>query len=136
MSVLTTTSMDYAKSARFRGQSRHGNWLISIGKSAIVSRPNAAVKLSIRTFADNTLLARQARKVTTKIVLLQSYRNDLCLLLLFTFICFLHFFFLEFNLFVCMQWNYLSRYQNKKSILFCTSIIDLFYNSLTLSIMC
>jgi hypothetical protein len=28
-----------------------------------------------------------------KIVLLQSYRNDLCLLLLFTFICFLHFFF-------------------------------------------
>ena len=29
------------------------------------------------------------------IVLLQSYRNDLCLLLLFTFICFLHYFFFQ-----------------------------------------
>jgi hypothetical protein len=52
-------------------------------------------------------------------------RNDLCLLLLFTFICFLHFFFLEFNLFICMQWKSLSRDQNKKSIL-CTSIIVYF----------
>jgi hypothetical membrane protein len=43
------------------------------------------------------------------------------------------FFFLEFNLFICMQWNSLSRDQNKKSIL-CTSIIVLFHNSLTLSI--
>ena len=32
------------------------------------------------------------------IVLLQSYRNDLCLLLLFTFICFLHFFFFRIKL--------------------------------------
>ena len=56
--------------------------------------------------------------LSSVIVLLQSYRNDLCLLLLFTFICFLHFcLFVESNLFICMQWNYLSRYQNKKSIL-------------------
>ena len=32
------------------------------------------------------------------LVLLQSYRNDLCLLLLFTFICFLHFFFFRIKL--------------------------------------
>ena len=32
------------------------------------------------------------------IVLLQSYRNDLCLLLLFTFICFLHLFFFRIKL--------------------------------------
>ena len=33
-----------------------------------------------------------------KIVLLQSYRNDLCLLLLFTFICVLHYFFFRIKL--------------------------------------
>ena len=52
------------------------------------------------------------------IVLLQSYRNDLCLLLLFTFICFLHFFFFQNKtcLYVCNEIIFL-RYQNKKSIL-------------------
>ena len=68
------------------------------------------------------------------IVLLQSYRNDLCLLLLFPLIVFFIFFF-RIKL-VYMYAMKLSFSVTKKDSLFCTSIIDLFYNSLTLSIMC
>jgi hypothetical protein len=46
--------MDYAKSAWSRGRLRHGNWIICIQKSALLTRP---AKLSIRAFTDNTLLA-------------------------------------------------------------------------------
>ena len=88
--TYSTARMDYAKSVRSWERWRRGNWIIDMGKSALFSRP---AKLSIREFADNTLLAWQARKRNhIKIVLLQSCGNDLCLLLL-TFIFFLHFFF-------------------------------------------
>ena len=96
MSVLTTASMDYAKSARFRGQSRRGNWLISIGKSA-AERGSQIVHQDIRGQHVISAASEESNHIT--IVLLQSYRNDLCLLLLlFTFICFLHFFFFRIKL--------------------------------------
>jgi hypothetical protein len=111
--MYTTARMDYAKS----------------------SRPNAASQIVHQGIRGQHVISAVSEE-NINIVLLQSCGNDLCLLLSFTF-----FFLVFFRILLVYLYDneILSRDQNKKCIL-CfmnsTSIIGLFYNSLTLSIMC
>ena len=91
MSVLTTASMDYAKSAWVRGQSQR-----EVRDRLAAERGSQIVHQDIRGQHVISAASEESNHIT--IVLLQSYRNDLCLLLLFTFICFLHFFFFRIKL--------------------------------------